>query len=165
MSGQQTEQCLATHSGLPSTAQFWHNKHNRCIHPHHICILDYRHVVKYIYLQMLAFCNLTWNILLHSKNYYLIKYFWEVCIQYAHITTIKGSLLNTNDIWKTQSECDVFWFQAHELVDKGGDWRSRNKLKAYEAIYCLAVRDYSKAADLFIDCVSTFESYELVDFG
>lgn len=55
--------------------------------------------------------------------------------------------------------------QAHELVDKGGDWRSRNKLKAYEAIYCLAVRDYSKAADLFIDCVSTFESYELVDFG
>lgn len=56
-------------------------------------------------------------------------------------------------------------FQAHELVDKGGDWRSRNKLKAYEAIYCLAVRDYSKAADLFIDCVSTFESYELVDFG
>lgn len=56
-------------------------------------------------------------------------------------------------------------FQAHELVDKGGDWRSRNKLKAYEAIYCLAVRDYSRAADLFIDCVSTFESYELVDFG
>lgn len=58
-----------------------------------------------------------------------------------------------------------FTFQAHELVDKGGDWRSRNKLKAYEAIYCLAVRDYSRAADLFIDCVSTFESYELVDFG
>lgn len=56
-------------------------------------------------------------------------------------------------------------FQAHELVDKGGDWRSRNKLKAYEAIYCLAVRDYSRSADLFIDCVSTFESYELVDFG
>ncbi|XP_032530053.2 26S proteasome non-ATPase regulatory subunit 6 [Danaus plexippus] len=55
--------------------------------------------------------------------------------------------------------------KAHELVDKGGDWRSRNKLKAYEAIYCLAVRDYSRAADLFIDCVSTFESYELVDFG
>lgn len=50
-------------------------------------------------------------------------------------------------------------------MDKGGDWRSRNKLKAYEAIYCLAVRDYSHAADLFIDCVSTFESYELVDFG
>lgn len=58
-----------------------------------------------------------------------------------------------------------YHLQAHELVDKGGDWRSRNKLKAYEAIYCLAVRDYSKAADLFIDCVSTFESYELVDFG
>lgn len=57
------------------------------------------------------------------------------------------------------------YLQAHELVDKGGDWRSRNKLKAYEAIYCLAVRDYNKSAELFIDCVSTFESYELVDFG
>lgn len=56
-------------------------------------------------------------------------------------------------------------FQAHELVDRGGDWRSRNKLKAYEALYCLSVRDYTHAAELFIDCVSTFESYELVDFG
>jgi len=55
--------------------------------------------------------------------------------------------------------------KAHELVDRGGDWRSRNKLKAYEALYCLSVRDYTHAAELFIDCVSTFESYELVDFG
>lgn len=55
--------------------------------------------------------------------------------------------------------------KAHELVDRGGDWRSRNKLKAYEAIYCLSVRDYAHAAEFFIDCVSTFESYELVDFG
>lgn len=55
--------------------------------------------------------------------------------------------------------------KAHSLVDRGGDWRSRNKLKAYEAVYCLSVREYARAADLFVDCVSTFESYELLDFG
>lgn len=56
--------------------------------------------------------------------------------------------------------------QAKELIEKGaGDWSARNKLKAYEALYCLGVRDFEKAAKLFIEAVPTFESYELLDFS
>lgn len=57
--------------------------------------------------------------------------------------------------------------KATELIEgiSGGDWSARNKLKAYEGIYCLAIRQYCRAADLFVDVVPTFESYELADFG
>ncbi|KAK6622844.1 hypothetical protein RUM43_008687 [Polyplax serrata] len=56
--------------------------------------------------------------------------------------------------------------QAKELIEKGaGDWSARNKLKAYEALYCLGVRNFEKAAKLFIEAVPTFESYELLDFS
>lgn len=47
----------------------------------------------------------------------------------------------------------------------GGDWSARNKLKAYEGVWSLAIRDFSRAAHLFVDVVPTFESYELADFG
>ncbi|XP_026677402.1 26S proteasome non-ATPase regulatory subunit 6-like [Diaphorina citri] len=47
----------------------------------------------------------------------------------------------------------------------GGDWSARNKLKAYEGVYCLAIRQYCRAAELFVDVVPTFESYELAEFG
>lgn len=47
----------------------------------------------------------------------------------------------------------------------GGDWSARNKLKAYEGVWSLAIRDYNRAAQLFVDVVPTFESYELADFG
>ena len=56
--------------------------------------------------------------------------------------------------------------QAKELIEKGaGDWSARNKLKAYEALYSLGVRDFEKASKLFIEAVPTFESYELLDFS
>ncbi|KAJ8865600.1 hypothetical protein PR048_033120 [Dryococelus australis] len=50
------------------------------------------------------------------------------------------------------------------VSDGAGDWSSRNKLKAYLGLYNLAMREYNKAACLFLDCVPTFESYELASF-
>jgi len=55
--------------------------------------------------------------------------------------------------------------KATELIEGQGDWSSRNKLKAYAGIWNFAIRDYAKAARLFVDVVPTFESYELADFG
>nr|XP_012154378.1 PREDICTED: 26S proteasome non-ATPase regulatory subunit 6-like [Megachile rotundata] len=46
----------------------------------------------------------------------------------------------------------------------GSDWCSRNKLKVYEAVYCLATRNFSRTASLLLDCIPTFESYELLPF-
>lgn len=54
--------------------------------------------------------------------------------------------------------------KASSLMEEGGDWDRRNRLKVYEGLYALAVRDFLKAANLFLETVSTFTSYELMDY-
>lgn len=50
------------------------------------------------------------------------------------------------------------------LIDEGGDWDRRNRLKVYRGIYCMSIRDFKQAATLFLDTVATFTSYELMDY-
>lgn len=52
----------------------------------------------------------------------------------------------------------------HSLIEEGGDWDRRNRLKVYQGLYCVAIRDFKQAAELFLDTVSTFTSYELMDY-
>ena len=54
--------------------------------------------------------------------------------------------------------------KAKELIDEGGDWDRRNRLKVYQGLYSIAIRDFKKAATLFLETVSTFTSYELMDY-
>lgn len=54
--------------------------------------------------------------------------------------------------------------KAKDLIEEGGDWDRRNRLKVYQGAYCMAVRDFKTAANLFLDTVSTFTSYELMDY-
>jgi len=51
------------------------------------------------------------------------------------------------------------------LIEEGGDWDRRNRLKVYQGIYCIAVRDFKEAANFFLDTISTFTSYELMDYN
>ncbi|GKT57721.1 26s proteasome subunit rpn7 [Colletotrichum tofieldiae] len=55
--------------------------------------------------------------------------------------------------------------RAKTLVESGGDWDRRNRLKAYEGIYLLTVRSYNLAAPLLLDSLSTFTSYELCTYS
>ncbi|KAJ2509608.1 proteasome regulatory particle subunit [Coemansia sp. RSA 2049] len=57
-----------------------------------------------------------------------------------------------------QTEVD----KAHELIDKGGDWDRRNRLKAIECVWSCSQRQFKKASDLFIECLSTYSSPELM---
>ncbi|XP_033744745.1 26S proteasome non-ATPase regulatory subunit 6-like [Pecten maximus] len=54
--------------------------------------------------------------------------------------------------------------KAQTLIDEGGDWDRRNRLKVYRGVYCMSIRDFKKAAGLFLDTVATFTSYELMDY-
>jgi len=54
--------------------------------------------------------------------------------------------------------------KAKHLIEEGGDWDRRNRLKVYQGIYSIAVRDFKSAATFFLDTVSTFTSYELMDY-
>lgn len=54
--------------------------------------------------------------------------------------------------------------KAKELIEEGGDWDRRNRLRVYQGFYCITVRDFSQAAKLFLDTISTFTCYELCDY-
>ncbi|GIY68686.1 26S proteasome non-ATPase regulatory subunit 6 [Caerostris extrusa] len=54
--------------------------------------------------------------------------------------------------------------KAKSLIEEGGDWDRRNRLKVYQGVYCMAIRDFKNAATFFLDTVSTFTSYELMDY-
>lgn len=51
------------------------------------------------------------------------------------------------------------------LVESGGDWDRRNRLKAYQGLHLLTTRDYAGAAPLLLDSLSTFTSYELCSYS
>lgn len=54
--------------------------------------------------------------------------------------------------------------KAKALIEEGGDWDRRNRLKVYQGLYCMAVRNFKEAADLFLDTTSTFTCYELCEY-
>ncbi|MCJ1304171.1 hypothetical protein MMC08_006983 [Hypocenomyce scalaris] len=55
--------------------------------------------------------------------------------------------------------------RAKALVESGGDWDRRNRLKAYQGLHLLTIRSYNLAAELLLDSLSTFTSYELCSYS
>ncbi|KIX92665.1 uncharacterized protein Z520_11694 [Fonsecaea multimorphosa CBS 102226] len=70
-----------------------------------------------------------------------------------------GIFFNDKAFTKKQIE------RANILVESGGDWDRRNRLKAYKGLHLLTVRSYSLAAPLLLDSLSTFTSYELCSYS
>ncbi|CAN4084891.1 unnamed protein product [Withania somnifera] len=54
--------------------------------------------------------------------------------------------------------------KAKKLFEEGGDWERKNRLKVYEGLFCMSIRNFKKAADLFLDSISTFTTYELFPY-
>lgn len=54
--------------------------------------------------------------------------------------------------------------KARSLLEEGGDWDRRNRLKVYEGVWNMVVRRFEKAATLFLETLSTFTSYELFPY-
>ena len=54
---------------------------------------------------------------------------------------------------------------AKKLIDLGGDWDRRNRLKVYEALHLITARDVNAAAALLMECVSTFTCTELCSYN
>uniref|UniRef100_A0A8C1G971 26S proteasome non-ATPase regulatory subunit 6 n=1 Tax=Cyprinus carpio TaxID=7962 RepID=A0A8C1G971_CYPCA len=58
----------------------------------------------------------------------------------------------------------VFYLLRIGLFYMDNDLITRNTEKVYQGLYCVAIRDFKQAAELFLDTVSTFTSYELMDY-
>uniref|UniRef100_A0A7S3F1D2 PCI domain-containing protein n=1 Tax=Haptolina ericina TaxID=156174 RepID=A0A7S3F1D2_9EUKA len=55
--------------------------------------------------------------------------------------------------------------KAKKLLEEGGDWERRNRLKVYEAVYFIMIRDFKKASALLLDSVATFTATELLTYN
>jgi 26S proteasome regulatory subunit N7 len=53
---------------------------------------------------------------------------------------------------------------CHKLVEEGADWDKKNKLKIFEGVYCMFIRDFKKASDLFVNSVATFTASEVMTY-
>ncbi len=54
--------------------------------------------------------------------------------------------------------------KAKFQLEEGGDWDRKNRLRVYEALYHMTVRDFKAAAVLFLDGLATFSATELCSF-
>lgn len=54
--------------------------------------------------------------------------------------------------------------KARKLFEEGGDWERKNRLKVYEALFYMCIRDFNKAAELFLASIATFTCYELFSY-
>lgn len=55
--------------------------------------------------------------------------------------------------------------EAKKLVEEGGDWDRRNRLKVYEGLHLLSIRDFKAGGQLFLEALSTFTATELLDYN
>ncbi len=129
----------------------------------------------------------------HKSSYMWIHYIyimvytayapWSTCHAYVELhmqsnitilavyTVMKTQILHKVGICALFLFCYHFEYQKtllsshfHSLIEEGGDWDRRNRLKVYRGTYCMAIRDFKTAANLFLDTVATFTSYELMDY-
>jgi len=54
--------------------------------------------------------------------------------------------------------------KAKSLIDEGGDWDRRNRLKVYEAFHLMTCRNFFGASNLFLEALASFSAEELFDF-
>ncbi|KAI0823540.1 PCI-domain-containing protein [Trametes gibbosa] len=55
--------------------------------------------------------------------------------------------------------------QAEELIEKGGDWDRRNRLKVYRGLHLLSIRQFKRGGELLLDALSTFTATELISYN
>ena len=54
--------------------------------------------------------------------------------------------------------------QCKILVEEGADWDKKNKLKIFEGVYCMLIRDLDRAAELLMSSIATFTCVELLSY-
>lgn len=63
------------------------------------------------------------------------------------------------------SKAKEFIDEAKRLNETHGDWDHRNRLKVYEAMYLMAIRDINGASTLLESCIATFTCNEMCTYN
>ncbi|KAF8163849.1 26S proteasome subunit RPN7-domain-containing protein [Crassisporium funariophilum] len=55
--------------------------------------------------------------------------------------------------------------KAEKLIDEGGDWDRRNRLKVYNGVHLISTRQFKRGGELLLDALSTFTATELLSYN
>ncbi|KAG8935614.1 hypothetical protein FRC02_007325 [Tulasnella sp. 418] len=75
------------------------------------------------------------------------------------------TLVRLGFFFSDQDIINTYMKKAEALIDEGGDWDRRNRLKVYSGLHLLSIRQFEKAGQLFIDALPTFTATELLDYN
>jgi len=64
-----------------------------------------------------------------------------------------------------QDIISTYLAKAESLVDEGGDWDRRNRLKVYRGLHLLSIRQFKTGSELLLDALSTFTATELLSYN
>jgi 26S proteasome regulatory subunit N7 len=51
------------------------------------------------------------------------------------------------------------------LIEEGGDWDRRNRLKVYNGVHLISIRQFKHGGELLLDVLSTFTATELLSYN
>lgn len=66
--------------------------------------------------------------------------------------------------WNDVKLTDSFLKRCQEQLNTTSDWERKNRLKVYQAVYKLLIRDFNMASELLLDSLTTFTATELMSF-
>jgi 26S proteasome regulatory subunit N7 len=55
--------------------------------------------------------------------------------------------------------------RSARLIEEGGDWDRRNRLKVYNGLHLLSIRQFKRGGELLLDALSTFTTTELIPYN
>jgi len=70
-----------------------------------------------------------------------------------------GFFFGDNDLIAAQLK------QAEKLIEEGGDWDRRNRLKVYSGLHLVSIRQFKRGGEQFLDALSTFTAVELLSYN
>lgn len=96
-----------------------------------------------------------------------IEKFKETISKTQSFNTKVDALFEICHIGLLEKDLDIlkeYLQKIKDLLKEGGDWEKKNRLKVYEGLYFIFIRNFKKAGKNFLEALMTFTSYELFDF-
>lgn len=56
-------------------------------------------------------------------------------------------------------------YTLYRLIEEGGDWDRRNRLKVYRGLREVSIRQFKSGGELLLDALSTFTATELISYN
>jgi len=88
----------------------------------------------------------------------------EKTVSLGHRIDLALTLIRVGFFYNDQDLLKRNFAKAKSLIDEGGDWDRKNRLKVYEAYYLMSNRNFEDSARLFLESLASFSSEELFDY-